>query len=411
MDAHPDAPRVLDLVAAKRPLILLAAVTIQAAMYGGHFSFTVFFPSLLDLAGGSRAWLSGVYTLFTLVYTTFMFPVGLLADRWSPRRLVAWSAFVYALGFWLSAVVGSIGQLYVTFGLVAALGMSAGYVVPTASALRSFPDRGGTAVGIASAGVAVGSAAAPPLALRVIETFGWRAAFAAIGTVVLAIVLLSTLALHAAPQVRRAPPDAASEPLAVGEILRAAQFWLLGIVCAANWLPLFAMWTHLFPMGLARGITPGGAAAGVTVFGVASFAGRLIWGIVSDRRGRPLTLGLSLAGQALAFALLAGPGNVTTFFVAVALFGFTSGGSMSLLAVYATDLFGAPSAGRIMGASVAIGGVVATQGPVVAGYLHDVSASYLAAFVLGAALNALALVVFGRLVRRGPYIDPTLRGD
>ncbi len=63
-----------------KALILLAAVLIQAVMYGAHFSFTVFFPSLLGMAGGNRAWLSGVYTLFTLVYMTFMFPVGLVAD-------------------------------------------------------------------------------------------------------------------------------------------------------------------------------------------------------------------------------------------------------------------------------------------------------------------------------------------
>lgn len=385
-----------------RPLILLAAVAIQAAMYGGHFSFTVFFPSLLDLAGGSRAWLSGVYTLFTLVYTTFMFPVGLVADRWSPRRLVALSALVYAAGFWLSALVESIGQLYLTFGLVAALGMSAGYVVPMATAFRWFPRRGGTAVGIASGGVALGSAIGPPIALGIIGSFGWRPAFAVLGAGVLVIVLLASLALRPAPHDGEASATARREPLSAGEILRAPQFWLLGVVCAANWLPLFAMWTHLFPMGLARGIRPGAAAVGVSMFGVASLAGRLVWGFLSDRRGRPLTIALCLGGQTLAFLLLASLATAPAFFFAVALFGLTSGGSMALVAVFATDLFGAPSAGRLMGATIAVGSVVATPGPVIAGYLHDVFGSYLPAFVLGALLNLIALAVLRRLVRHGP---------
>lgn len=375
-------------------------------MYGAHLSFTVFFPSLLALAAGNRARLSAVYTLFTLVYTTLMFPVGLVADRWPPRPLLVASALVYASGFALSALAGSVGHLVLSFGLLAALGMSAGYLVPTTAALRALPQRGGLAVGVASAGVGLGNLAVPPIAFWLVERLGWRGAFVALGGGILATVLLASLALGPGPEGEGARRRAPAAPLATGAILRAPQFWLLGLVCAAGWLPLFAIWAHLFPMALGRGMPPAAAAVSVGAFGVASLAGRLVWGPLSDRRGRPLTIGLCLVGQALAFGLLAARAGVPAFLVAVLLFGFASGGVMVLVAVFAADLFGAASTGRVVGGTVTLGGAVATLGPLLAGALHDGLGSYRPAFVLGAALSVVALLLHARLVARGTYRGP-----
>jgi MFS family permease len=395
---------VADDRAPARWSVVLAAVAIQAATYGAQFSFTVFFPSLLPLAAGSRGRLAGVYTLFSLVYCSFSFAVGLIADRHSPRRLMLAGGLVFAAGIALSGAVSSLAGLYLAFGLVAGLGMSAGYVVPTAAVFRSFPRRGGTAVGLASAGIGVGMTLLPPVALAVIERLGWRGAFTAIGAGALVVITAAALALPDAPPGHTGGgAGRPASPLSTAEILAAPQFWLLGLVCATSWLPLYAMWGHLFPMGLARGIEPRLAAAAGSVFGLAGIAGRIGWGYVSDRRGRSLTIGVCLGAQALAFLGLASLGGAGAFFAAVALFGCASGGSVPLLAVLAADLFGAASAARLMGGVIALAGLVATLGSLAAGLLYDRTGSYTPTFALGVALTLIALAVLGRLARLGAH--------
>ncbi len=370
-------------------------------MYGAQFSFTVFFPSLLPLASGSRATLSGVYTLFTLVYSTCAFPVGLVTDRLNPRLLIAAGGTVFALGFALSGRVTSIAQLYVTFGLTAAIGMSVAYVVPNATVFRWFPRRSGAAIGIAAAGVALGGIVVPPVSFSIVERVGWRQAFVVLGVAVIVTVLASAMALRTAPERTDGAAERERAPLAAVDMLAAPQFWLLGTVCAANWLPMFAMWAHLFPMALARDVDRASAAAAVSVFGVTSLVGRLGWCALSDRYGRSLTIAICLGGQAVAFLGLATLSGAAPFFVAVALFGATSGGSVPLLGILAADIFGSASAGRSMGGIVATAALVATLGPVMAGRAYDVVGSYRPTFVLGVVLNAAALAVLGRVVARG----------
>ncbi|MCL2036673.1 MAG: MFS transporter, partial [Oscillospiraceae bacterium] len=93
------------------------------------------------------------------------------------------------------------------------------------------------------------------------------------------------------------------------------------------------------PYAIAKGLEPGTAAIGVIAISLFNSAGRLVWGIVSDKLGRLNTLIVLLSGSAiLALCLDAAQGMF--IFVAVALFGFFYGGFLSNFPSLTADIFG-----------------------------------------------------------------------
>src|SRR5690242_9978630 len=57
--------------------------------YGTQYAFGVFFGALIDEFGWSRASLSGVFSLYTVVYSALALAAGRLTDRWGPRSVIA----------------------------------------------------------------------------------------------------------------------------------------------------------------------------------------------------------------------------------------------------------------------------------------------------------------------------------
>ena len=162
-----------------------------------------------------------------------------------------------------------------------------------------------------------------------------------------------------------------------------------------TFLVVFMPMVHLVPFALDLGIAPVRAALVVSLIGAGSLAGRLLSGLVSDRLGRLATLGAGLSLEALAFLGFLGSTGVDLLYPSALLFGFAYGGSSVLLPAIVGDFFGRLSVGAILGLLWAIAASAAAFGPLIAGYLYDVTGSYGGAFLIGAGLNfaAAALVL------------------
>src|SRR5262249_30748738 len=94
----------------------------------------------------------------------------------------------------VGAHVHAAWQLYVTFGILAALGMSAAGWVPSVVLIRAwFPARVGTALGAASAGIGVGIFALVPFAQLLIDALGWRWALRVLALVIVAWIVPATM--------------------------------------------------------------------------------------------------------------------------------------------------------------------------------------------------------------------------
>ena len=132
--------------------VVAAAGLVLFMAYGTQYAFGVFFAALMDEFGWSRASLSGVFSLYALVYSGFALVAGRLTDRWGPRTVIAIGGALLGLGLVAMSGVGALWQPYVLYGTVAALGMSTAYVPCNATVAKWFTRRRGLAVGLRQRG-------------------------------------------------------------------------------------------------------------------------------------------------------------------------------------------------------------------------------------------------------------------
>src|SRR5262249_28827755 len=138
--------------------IVLGALTVcMLAGSGLRAVFGVYIKPLEAEFGWSRAALSGAAAISLLLLGAVGPFVGRLADRVGARSVIAWSLLVLALGSIGSSFVHHLWQIYLTAGVLMALG-AGGVALTTGSTVvaRWFEARRGLAIGIAAGGMSAG---------------------------------------------------------------------------------------------------------------------------------------------------------------------------------------------------------------------------------------------------------------
>lgn len=339
---------------------VVAAACFLAAtvVFGSTYSFGVFFDALADDFEASAARLALVFGIQTFVLYVGAASLGTFVDRYGPRRALLVGGFLLCLGFVLTARSESQLHLLVSFGVVAALGMSLVYVVAYATVPRWFGRRRGLASGVATSGLGVGVLAAAPAAAALIDAFGWRTAYlvlaAACGVVVLvAAALLADHPADVGADLSTEFPD--GRPEAVDPTFRDALDTALtpafGSVLV-GWIlvytTLYVVFTHLVRYADAAGLPPDAAALAIGVVGGTTSFARLGVGHLSDRVGRVRVFVVCSLVMACSTALvpLVGP---TGLLVLGAVFGVGYGGNGALLSPLTADLFGADQLNAVYG--------------------------------------------------------------
>jgi MFS family permease len=159
-------------------LVLGAATLMLLASSGVRSSFGVFIKPLEAQFGWGRTSLSTVASLSLFLYGAMGPLVGRLADRWGPRGVLAVTVILVGLGAVGTSAISSLWQLYLTAGLLTAIGAGGAAMSVVASlAARWFDTRRGLVPGIAGGGMAAGQLLIVPLLMALTVTWGWRASF------------------------------------------------------------------------------------------------------------------------------------------------------------------------------------------------------------------------------------------
>lgn len=363
--------------------------------------------------------MAGAFSVFTLVHGCLSPPLGWLADRLGPRRLVLTGGVILAAGLVLDGAVQAPWHLYLTFGVVTALGVAfAGWVPAVMLVQRWFPERVGTALGLTSAGIGVGIFVMGPLSHWLIEAVGWRWAFRIIGLLAGAWIIPATLAFVTDPpgvgitgragagsfaqnpiRAEPAPPatGAVAGDVTLGEALGGARFWLLATaqLCTAfiNQLLLVHQVAYLVDHAIATWV----AASVVGVVGVASVVGKAGGGWCSDRIGREVTFTLGMLLSVVAVGVLGvialAPAPSWAYLYGV-LIGVGYSVTAPLLPALVNDYYRGRHFGAIFGTVHVANALGGSLGPWLGGRAFDLTGSYepaLAAAVLAAAIATAAL--------------------
>src|SRR5918996_2213626 len=144
--------------------VVLACVSVVLLLtYGVQYSFGVFFTTMLQDLGWSRASLAGAFSLYSLVYIGLSFYSGRLTDRLGSRWVIALGGLCLGSGMILVSRIQAPWQLYLSYGCLAGIGMSVAYVPCNATVVKWFRRQRGVGVGIAGSGGGLGVASFPPL--------------------------------------------------------------------------------------------------------------------------------------------------------------------------------------------------------------------------------------------------------
>jgi OFA family oxalate/formate antiporter-like MFS transporter len=143
------------------------------------------------------------------------------------------------------------------------------------------------------------------------------------------------------------------------------------------------------------------AGTAMATYAILNGLGRIIWGVVSDKLGRRLSIFLMCTLQGIIMLLLFRLGSgAVTFIIAAAIIGFNFGGNFALFPAVTADFFGNKTVGKNYGLVFYAYGIAGIVGPQLAGIFKDAArgatnpSAWLTPFIIaGIACLAGALII------------------
>lgn len=382
-------------------VIVLASFVIMGVMWGAFYSFGVFFKPLLEEFGWTRAMTSGAFSLSLLTLGLFAIVVGKLNDRFGPRIIVSVAGLLLGIGYILLSQVTTTWHLYLFYGVLVGIGMSAAFVPLVSTVARWFTRKRGMMTGIATSGLGVGTLITPLIANWLVTNYGWRFSYTAFGIVVLVIIILVAQLLRRDPKQMGQVPYGADDSrenlslqpigFSIKQTVHTKQFWVLIVAGICFTISLGAVMVHIVPHAIGLGISATSAAAILSIIGGAGTVSRVVMGSACDRIGNKPAMTICFALLVASILLLLIAKELWMLYLFAVLFALGYGGMSAVISPTIAQFFGLVSHGTILGImnSFAEGG--SALGPILTGYIFDVTGGYQAAFFLYLALNIVGL--------------------
>lgn len=400
-----------------------------AINYIDRINIAVAAPDIMLETGWDKAQLGIVMSAFFLGYALFHFPAGLIADRWTPRKVIALSC----LGFSLFTALTPLGRFGLTTMIILRilLGLFESATLP---ALASFNARWiprqefGRAQMVCISGVWIGQMLAYPMTTMIIAAFSWPHVFyfnAVLGLLWLVGWLLyatdtpaehrsvgptelSYIEDHVKPRSRAKPPSVGSILTTPGVVFLCLTYMFYSFIGS-----MFILW---FPTYLveARGLSRLAMGGVGTLPTLGAFIGTILGGAISDwllRRGfsarvarayfSSLCIGLCALSAYIAVRLPSATLSVILF----VLFYFTF--ALAIAGYWAIPLeFGSRAVGAVSGIMSTCGSAASVFAPMLGGFVVTYTGSWTMLFNVVTAFALIAATIFLLLVVPRPIALP-----
>jgi MFS family permease len=371
---------------------------------GLHGTFGVFFVAMLDAFGWSRAATAGAISLAIIFEGACLPFAGGLIDRIGGRKTLMIGGLILVVGLALSSTIASIWEFYFWVGIVSAVGIALIGMVPHVAIIsREFPQRRGTALGIAWAGGGVGIVLLVPVTSLMISDWGWSMAYIGLAVITALLVIppihfflpaVSSSATEHAPA--RLPVEKHSgTEWTVKAALTNSAFWLLFIARTLASMGNQIIVTHQIAHAVDIGFAKIFAASIFGIMGVISIGGRIFFGYLADVRRRELVFTwvqvISAVGI-LALLVMRDTSLPWLLYLYAVCYGLGQGSRALVLSAISADIFHGKHFGAIFGYftfSIGLGGAI---GAWLGGFLFDVTHSYVVPFWVS--LACLVVSVF-----------------
>ena len=374
-----------------RWLVVLGALVVQICL-GAIYSWSVFVNPLKEVFFYTTTQTQIIFSLALATFALIMIFAGRLQDKKGPRVVATLGGIVLGTGYLLAAFTGgSFPLIALTVGIIGGAGIGLAYVCPIAACVKWFPDKRGMVTGLAVAGFGAGAWIFAKVAANFIDAYGLLASFKYLGGIFMVAVVVGAQLLRNPPAEWKpsgwVPPESMAKASSVQdfewrEMIKLKQFWMLWIMFVCGAAAGLLVIGILNPYGVHSGLSAAAAANAVGVLALFNGAGRIVWGMASDKIGRKNAMTLMFLLQGVMMLALIQMGSTEmTLSIAAAWVGFNFGGNLALFPTTTADFFGTKNVGINYGLMFTAYGVAGIAGPVLAGNVFDMTGSYLWAFI------------------------------
>ncbi len=395
---------------------IVVAVTFVTMGIGvnARTSFSLLFSPIIDEFGWPRGVTAGAFS-FGFVMSAILSPlIGKLMDRTGPRTVMETGVILMAAGFLLAPLTSEPWHLYLTIGLLVGAGsVCMGYSGQSLFLPNWFVRKRGLAIGIAFAGVGVGSITLLPWMQTLIERDGWRASCWTLGLLILITLAPINLLLRKHPHDLGLQPDGDAASAAgtarasnvidhawaaidwtLPRALRTRRFWWLALAYFGALYAWYAVQIHQTKYLTEIGFSSNVAAWALGFVSLIGIPGQIWLGHLSDRIGREWIWSISCLGFAgcylLLIALEHAPSSLLLYLMVIVQ-GFLGYGMTSIIGAVAMEIFEGKHFGSIYGTLTLSALAGGAAGPWVTGALYDRLTTYTPAFWLGVAVSLVSV--------------------
>jgi predicted MFS family arabinose efflux permease len=375
----------------------------------GRFGYSAVLPSMQKALGISSA-AAGSLASWNLAGYTLMAAVGgVLASRIGSKKVLTFGMVLTAGGMLFTGLTD--GLVGASLGrLVTGLGNGL-ILVPSITLMASWFDarRLGFASSIVPTGSSLALIVAGPVVPRIIEAGaaeGWRLAWYFFAGITILVTVLHLVVQRDRPRdlapvrgplplhhsrtmpaartpatVRKAPRESTAAELK--KILRSGYAWHLGLIYLLYGVAFLAYFTF-FQKRLTSdlGYSPAMAGNLFIILGATGLIGGVLWGTVSDRVGRRLTITVTMLLAGVAGLLFAWGPNTAVIALSAILLGSAGMVIPGLIGAACGDKFGPVLASTSLGLLTVLVGIGQAMGPLFGGLLADAYSSLGPAYIL-----------------------------
>ena len=392
-------------------VVAASGFAIWMIAFGISGTFGIFYKPMMADFGWNREDTVSAYSICTFMMAILSMITGWLSDKLGPRVVIILFGSFFGISFLLMSQINSLWQFYVTYGIIASIGLSVTTAPIMSTLARWFLRRRGLMTGIVQTGLGLGGLIFVPITGWLILKYGWRTTCCVLGVIALAGFIISGLLMKRDPQDvgqfidgaanlddSRLKPDQQKltvANLSIGKIIFTRSFWLIAGLYAIFGFCRSTFLVHTAAHVQDKGFSLLDASNVTAVLMISSIIGRIGMGKMADVIGSRLAFMISYAATTISLIWILITGELWGLYLFALVFGFGWGAQAVLRFSITAETFGLLSLGLIMG-MLSIGeAFAAALGSYFAGLIFDIVGGYRPAFWTGILLSILGIFIAG----------------
>lgn len=386
-----------------RPAGVVTACTVGNAVSVTPMVYTVFGLFLVPISTEyqwSRASVSFVL-LIIAVTSALSYPiVGRAIDQYGARRIILAGNLLFAASVASVSFTGaSHFQFYLAYALIGITAAIPSSVMFTKVIAGWFDKNRGLFLGIVGGlGNGVGAALSPLLVYLLLSHYGWRTAYQGIAVTIIVIGFpVLFLLLHDPAKTDTAanhPNTEDTSGMTLSQARKTGTFWIILAAIALGAGCMTAVFAHVVPMLIDRGLPTAQATTVLATFSMVTAGWQIGVGYMLDRIPRPWIAAPFYIAALLGLILLESVSSYPLLLLSGVLMGLGLGTEYGVLPYFLSRYFGVRHYGSISGTVYAV--IVLIQGltPFLMDLVFDMTGSYdIALMFIGAGLLLGAVLI------------------